>query len=602
MARIYQFDRFRLEIESRQLLMDGKPVPLAPKVFDTLVLLVEHHGRLVSKRELMAALWPDVAVEEVNLARNISDLRKALGESASLIQTAPKHGYRFVGEVRGDAPATPSPQSRKNAVWAAAAIFALIVPAGGWWLSRRDAPVRSIAVLPFRHLDAGSADDALEIGLADSLITRFSGISDLVVRPSSATWRFTGKDQDPIAIGRQLQVDAILEGNLQREDGLLRVSVRLLRVRDGRALWSGSSTERWDQAFRVQEAIAGQFATAMTLRLGRSRVPPGGTTASSEAYRAYVQGRMFWNRRTREGLTKAIDAFRQAVAADPSYALAHSGLADAHLMFAGYSLAPQDEHIPRARDAAAQALRLDPSLAAPHATLGLLAQNYSLDWEEAEREHRLAILLDPNYSTARHWYGELLSALGRFREAEAQLARAHELDPTSAIILADWSKMHLFAREWAKAVERAEAAVALDPGSFLAHYLLSATRLGQGRCREAEESNRRAVALGNGWFERVEAGWIDARCGRRGEAEKIASEMTDRAQTEYVSPMAFAMLYASLGDADRTFSWMEKSLDERVPGISALQQLFVFDPVRADPRFPAMVARLKLNGGSAGRP
>jgi tetratricopeptide (TPR) repeat protein len=257
------------------------------------------------------------------------------------------------------------------------------------------------------------------------------------VRPIGAVLRYRGGSMDPLIAGRALRVDAILKGSFQKRDGSIRISVRLLRTRDGKALYAGAFDQGMKELFRLEDSISTELAGALILKLA----PERRTVRDPVAYAAYLKGRLYWNQRTRESIHRAIDYFHEAIAADPNDALAYAGLADSYLLLPTYERIPHSVMMPLARAAAERAVQIDSGLAEAHTSLALLAENYDLDWAAAEREYITAIRLNPNYSTARHWYAEYMGTMKRLQESEVEFDRAHSLDPLSAAIPADEAKV-----------------------------------------------------------------------------------------------------------------------------------------------------------------
>ena len=452
--RIYEFGDFRLDAARRLLTgRDGRPVPLTPKPFETLLYLVEHGGTVLDKDELLRAVWPDTAVEENNLSQCISQLRRALGEKPGqhrYIVTVSGRGFRFVAPVSvstdGQASAgaaTPSPgpeaersedlatDARRTAgragglksnlrfVALASVLFVGLASAGLFlWRARTGtapasslessaAPppvpaassVKTVAVLPFKPLVQGAQDQALELGMADTLIAKLSNSREVVVRPISAVRRFGALEQDPQAAGRELNVEAVLDGHIQRRGERIRVTARLLNVGDGRQLWAGQFDEKMPDIFAVQDAISERVASALALTLTgeeRSRIKRR-DTGNVEAYQLCLRGRYFLSKRRPDALHRAVEHFRQAIALDPNYALAYAGLADAYgfLLNAEYGGMPPREMTPKAKEAALKAVALDDTLAEAHAVLGRIL-GFERDWHAAGRELQRAIELDPN--------------------------------------------------------------------------------------------------------------------------------------------------------------------------------------------------------------
>jgi DNA-binding winged helix-turn-helix (wHTH) protein/TolB-like protein len=422
--KYFRFDSFRLYPSELLLLRDGTPLPLAPKAFDILLVLVQNSGHLVKRDAFMDAVWPDSFVEETNITVNISFLRKTLGTAPTgqpYIETVPRRGYRFNGGVteceEADEPkldTAAATQSEADVGMTAAAtakapveqplettlpqapsqwgtsvarvLLLILIIVGGVlgmvyvWLHLRakastvSASERSIAILPFRPLETTAEDEYLGLGMTDALITRLSNLHKIIVRPLGAVRRYATAD-DPIAAGRQLAVQSVLEGSIQRSGDRTRVTVRLLRVGDGELLWGGEFDESFTDMFTVEDSISEKVANALTVSLSRDEqkqlLRP--FTENSEAYLLYMKGRFFWNKRTVDGVKRSIDYFQQAIQADPSYALAYAGLADSYTLAGsyGYSILPPKEAMPMAESAAAKALTIDDSLAEAYASSGI---------------------------------------------------------------------------------------------------------------------------------------------------------------------------------------------------------------------------------------
>ena len=627
-ARVWEFGRFRLDESERLLLRDHLPVPLTPKVFDTLVALVERGGHLVDKEELVERLWPDTFVETGTLTRNISDLRKALGEE-HYVETVPKRGYRFVVPVReagnevapdGGAtravpelasPASPdvaSPgaiprRTPRRAAWIAMTLAA--IGAVVFWSSRagRNSPpsvekIRTIAILPFKPLTT-EGNDYLGLGITDTLITRLSNVRQIIVRPTSAVQKYAAGNFDPIAVGREQRVDAVLEGSVQRVNDKVRVTVRLLGTRDGAPLWAYQCDQYCDDLFAVQDTISQQVATALLAKItGEERRLLGKRdTDDPVAYQLYLKGRHFWNRRNVEGLKKSIECFEQAIARDPNYARAYAGLSDSYLLLFGYGFQPADETIPRVKATARKALELDRTLAEAHLSLGAVAWNYDWDWKGAEREFRLAIKANPNYATAHHYLAEFLTHHARFDEGRAEIKRALELDPASLIINADAGLIAQLSGRFDDAIEQYRRTLKMDPSFRKARRLLAGSYAHEKRFKEAEaeiDQLRRSDDSPGQRDSLAAMGELYAISGRRAEALRVVAKLTRLASQGYVDPGALMWLYIHLGEKDRAFEWMEKALAARSTQLTAIRVNVGFDSIRADPRFRAILRRMNL--------
>ena len=424
---------FIVDVRRRLLLRreSGEAVALNAKAFDTLLYLAQHPGEVLDKDTLLAAVWPGVVVEENSLAQNISALRQSLGESHGenrYIATVPRRGYRFVAEVhpRSDLPAalvTPAPapagsspapaRSKPWTITAAVLVVALILGAVWFWRMDRQkvesaaspGALPALAVLPFKPLVLTEREESLELGMTDSLIARLSELDGHVVRPLSSVRRYAAPDQDPLAAARALDAHLVLDGFLQHSAGRLRVTTRLLDVKDGRQLWAGSFDENFTTIFEVQDTIARRVSEALRAPLSdrAARRWERGSTQNPAAYLAHANGKLAWSRLTGQSLNQAIVEFEKALALDPRYALAHVGIADSYATLGVFGvLAPHDAY-PRARRAAQQALEIEPDLAAAHATLGHVSVQHDLDWVSGMAEYDRAIALDAGYARTYHW-------------------------------------------------------------------------------------------------------------------------------------------------------------------------------------------------------
>ena len=621
-SQTFDFGPFRLDRAERTLWKGHERITLTPKAFDTLVVLVERNGRLVEKDELIKAVWPDSFVEEANLTNNIWTLRKALAvDGQSFIETVPKRGYRFTGDVRqasvvNDAVmerhtrATVVTEEQESVVesrWitrptvaVAACLFLLVavffVFARPWSSDGAPAVVaapRSIAVLPVKPIGNDPKEEYLSLGLADALITRLGNVNQLVVRPTSAIRRYEIPVVDPVTVGRQQNVDAVLDGSYQRSGDRIRLTVQLIRVSDGATIWSSQFDEKFDDILSVQDSISERIACDLVTRIcgdsaaqsiKQKRINP-------EAYELYLRGRYFWNKRSMDGFQKAADSFRQALDHEPTYAQAYAGLGDGYYFLSGYDRSGGETYS-RARVSLQKALELDSSLSEPHATLGLMSMNNEWDWPEAEREFQKAIELSPNYATAHHWYGEFLAYMGRFDEAIKEVTKARELDPLSVIINTDLAKVHLIARRYDEAIKLFQSALQLDPNFDEAHALLGITYSLSGRHPEAIAELNKVQQLHSspGYLSYLVC--VYGRAGDRQKAQEVYDEMRSLAKNSYVSPYWWTFVYEGLGDKEQTLQQLEKAFDERAHGCAVTLKVNpVYDNLRSDPRYQRLVER-----------
>ena len=626
----YEFDEFRVDAVRRVLLRRGEPVALTPKVFDTLLYLVGNGGRVLGKDELMKALWPDAFVEENNLTQSISSLRRALGEAKGenrYIVTVPGHGYRFAAEVTNvmsddggpsvekvvavpevDLVATTSStvvreSGRRRVVrpLLLLGLFAALLSVTGLYLWRRERPgpsparqVRSIAVLPFKPLVAEGRDEALELGMADTLVTRLSSVRQVSVSPLSAVRRYSGLDQNPLVAGRELGVDTVLDGTIQRWGERIRVAARLTNVSDGTTLWAGQFDERFADIFQVQDSISQRVAGELVPRLtGVEReLLAKRYTDDTEAYELYLKGRYFWSRRTREGDEQALEFFRQALTRDPDYVLAHAGLAEYYRALPISRDVPAREAMPRAKEEVEKALRLDEGLAEAHTSLGWIKFFYDWDWAGSEREHRRALEINPNLPAAHVGYGSLLSSLCRHDEALAEMEHAHRLDPLYNIGGALHGQSLYLARRYPEAIDHLRRELQVNPNFWIAHIQLGRSLAQVGRYDEALEAFRKARETGGTTQTLSLAGYTYAVSGRRGEAERVLREMSTLGEKSYVPPYNLALVHHGLGNTDEALRWLEKAYVDRDTHMIMLAADPKWDSLRADPRFADLIKRM----------
>jgi TolB-like protein/Flp pilus assembly protein TadD len=513
---------------------------------------------VVAKQELMERVWPDTFVEEANLSVNVSALRKALGEQGDgrpYIETVSRRGYRFVGNA----------QAVRTAL-------------------------RSLAVLPFRALEnGGGSDEALGVGMADVLITRLGSLAQIVVRPTSAVAKLAAAQADPLQAGRELQVDAVLEGRMQRAGDRVRATVQLLGVADGATLWADAFDTGVTHIFDVQDAIAERVARALTQRLStadRERLTRR-ETQSLDAHQAYLRGRYFWNKLTGPWLVKAREAFEEAIARDAGFALAHAGLADTCIMLGIYAVLPPHEAWPRARAAAERAIAADPSLAEPH--VGLAYARLFGEWAfaAAEREIGRALELNPTSAAVRQWHALYLGMTGDFEAALGEVRRAQELDPLSLTVSTNAGFQFYLAQQFESEVEQHKRTLELEPGFAPAHWALGLAYEQKGMYAEAIAEHLQAVELGGGnVMMKSNLGRAYALAGRKKEARAVLAELSD------VSAYRAATIHAALGDVDATFASLERALEERDHWMVWLRVDPMLERVRGDRRFGRLVAKV----------
>lgn len=645
----YEFGAFRLDPAEHILLRDDLAVSLRPKEFAVLLALVEHHGRLMTKDDLLQEVWPGQFVEEGNLNRHVSSLRRALGESSDApqyVETVPKVGYRFVAPVReirdlstdtvierhtiarivteeeeeeekangreviesASEPkallTTRAKNDRRRRLALAAWLLILIALTLAFayaWTTRESqqtktaASVTSLAVLPFKPIGAGDEDEYLGLGMADALITKLGNIQKINIRPTSAVRKYDAPNQDPISAGRELGVEAVIEGSVQRVGGRIRVTVQLVTVKDRTPVWAEKFDEQFTDIFAVQDRISEQVARALTLTLSSTEreLLTKHHTENSDAYQLYLKGRYFWNKRTIEALNKGIGYFSEAVQKDPSYALAYVGLADSYSLLSDYDGLPPKEAYPQAKKAAEKALALDDQLAEAHAALGLIKTSYDWDWPGAEREYRRAIELNPNYETAHQWYAEYLSGMGRHQEAITEIRRAKQINPVSLIINAVEVSVLYIAREYDQAISQGQKALEMDPHFAEVYGYLRRCYDQKGMYKEAIAARQMRRKLAG--FDAEETATLReaaAAASSRVYWQKRLEQELEESKRELSTAFDMAEIYAQLDEKDQAFASLERAYEERSVMMMYLKVLPNLDPLRTDPRYADLLQRV----------
>jgi len=576
---IYEFDEFRVDPGRRLLLgRDGRPLPLTPKTFDTLIYLVQHTDVVLGKETLMRAIWADTAVEENNLNQCISVLRRVLGEKRAehrYIVTVPGRGYRFVARVN----------KRKPPVVASSAD-----------------PIASIAVLPFQPLARNNRDESLEMGMADTLITRLSGIRDLVVRPLSSVRKYADSKSDALAAGRELEVESVLEGSLQRQANRVRVTVRLLNVSNGASLWAGTFDEEMTDIFALQDAISEQVAQALSVELSkedRTRLVKH-HTQSTKAYQFYLKGRYYWWKNSPEEYKKSRDYFHRAVEEDPSYALGYCGLNSFYGFGAAWGIVPPDEGWPKAEWAVTKALELDDQLAEAHLDLAALKMVYYLDWVGTEREAKRAIELSPGFDEIHYMYSFFLVVMCRFREAVTEGKRALVCNPFSLRISQHLAYALYCQRSYDEAIQQYRKALELDPNDASVCEALGNAHERNGEYVKAVEQWTKAMLLSNDkelvpTLRAAKTKDAADRAVRAVAAKRLDRLLHNRKRGEYVPAIKLAHEHLRAGHQEEALKWLTLACEERnVYSLMIASDPF-YDPLRADQRFAKLLRRMKLD-------
>jgi DNA-binding winged helix-turn-helix (wHTH) protein/tetratricopeptide (TPR) repeat protein len=569
-AATYQFGPFRLSVIDRQLFRGETPIPLTPKVFETLVVLVEEAGRLVQKDEFFSRIWPDTVVEEVGLAHNISQLRRVLGDGRDdprFIQTVPKRGYRFV------APTT-------------------IVPT-----APQELPTRVVVgVLPFDNLTGDAEREYLADGLMEELIVSVGQIDSarIAVLGRTSMMKQKGRTGSIADIGRQLNATHLIEGSIRIERGRIRVTAKLLRVDDQVAAWSSSFDVEPASVLVFQRELSVVIADQIRIRLTAERLDALARrqTRDADAYDLYLRGRYFWNQLTPATNARAIEYFERAIAVDPDYALAWAGIGYAVLGGSMNSDIAPAVLLSRARDAAARAVQADSALADAHAAVGYVRFLLEWDWPGAEAALRRAVTLDASCAVGVRMLGHLLSQTARHAEARAVMSRLREIDPLYAMNHAMSAQVAFQARDYAEALAHARRAVVIDPEFWIGYMELGQAYERLDKVDLALDALITAGRLSGGNSKAVSLrAYVLARTGRTDQARGLLETLESVAKARYVPPAAFALVHAGFGNRDGVFEWLDKAVAVRDVHLIFLPVDSKWDAYRGDSRFNSVLAR-----------
>lgn len=611
--RLYEFGPFQLDPTERRLLQDGKPVPLTPKAFQTLLVLVQNQSRVVEKEDLLKKVWPDTYVEEATLAQNVFTLRKQLGNDRSeavYIETVPKRGYRFVAPVKliepesGKMIAAPSASFERQSWFArrsiliAAGVLACVLVGIGIYAGRRISahPRRSmLAVLPVQNLTGRDERNSLSDGLTEEIIAQM-GVMDpehlgVIARTSSMAYKDSHKTVDQI--GRELNVDFVLEASLRDAEPRTRVTAQLIDARSQARIWAEDFDVSSADVLGVEDEIGRAVASEIHLELQpRARQRLARVHAENpEARRMYVEGRYYWNLRTREGLDKALTLFKNAAEKDPTNARVFAGLADTYNIQMFYGFSPGAGSLLKAKAAAQRAIELDDTLAEGHAALAYTEFMWLWQWAEAEKEFRRAIAPNHNYATAHHWFAMYLSAMGRHGEALEQINQARVLDPVSLPVRAAAGLTQYYARNYDLAIAECRTALAINSEFAPAHTVLGHAYVGKKMFAEAEAEYQKVIALTNGAVPLylADLGYLYGVWGKPNDARKILEALRDsRRQLPFVPFTQEARVFAGLNQKDEVVDYQEKAQQQNDAGLIWLGVDPRWDGVRSDPKLKSL--------------
>lgn len=630
---LYEFEGFRLDTKSHRLSLveTDETVALTPKVAELLIYLVRNPGRILLKDELIEAVWENAFVEESNLSQSIFVLRKALGEdnkSPRFIRTAPNRGYEFIAivtqadvdndildddilsgnfnlndsDTKYTATDPKSTYRGRKWMWIALPLLMMIGLGAIWFYPAAKPPeigeIKTIAILPFEDLSEGQTEKYLGISLADSLEKRFGNLKQITVRPTSSTLKYIGSNKDAQKIGRELKVDAVLDGRIQHIGDRVRVNVQLTRTADNATVWTQNFDDLFTNFFAVQDSISRRVVESLALRIDdndRRRFDRRGTE-SAEAYQEYLLGRFFWNKRTGENLQKAIGHFESSINKDPNFALAYVGLSDCYQLLAIYGVSAPDNNFPKARAAAEKALSIDDQLAEAHASLAYTQAFYDWNWTVAEASFKRSIELNPHYATAHHWYGEYLAVFKRFDEARAEYVRAREIDPVSPIILSAMAGLYDMQQDYDNSIDQSKRLLDVDPNFGWAHFWMGMGYEAKKMDAEASESLAKAmIEFGEPSECAAEVSEAFRKGGLRSWWQKRLEQIETRPHLKNFSPYFKALVQIRLGDKERTLASLEQSFQQHDYNLAFIRTENLLEPVMNDPRYQDVIKRMGLD-------
>ena len=619
----YQFGQFELDLRSYELKREGRPLRLEKIPMELLIFLVEHHGELITREQIIERLWGKQVFLDTEQGINtaIRKVRQVLQddpEEPQFLETVVGKGYRFVGNVvvkespqsRGDLPLPPGSgiaPSRARRIWLLGTATALLVSGVVLWavwyrIGRAAKPrittsFRSIAVLPLENLSGDPSQEYFADGITDALITQLAKLHGLRVISRTSIMQYKTVRRSLPDIARDLSVDAVVEGSVSRSGNRVRVTAQLVDARVDRHIWAEEYDRDLRDVLSLQSEIAHDIAEQVRANISSEEplLMARVGTIEPAAYESYLRGRSFWNQRTSAGLKQAIAHFQHAIELDPGYAEAYSGLADTYTAL-GYTSywAPRDS-FPKAKELANRALQIDSSLAEARASLAYVKLYYDWDWKGGEEEFQKAIAVNPNYATAHHWYSVLLTARGHHEEASIEIHRAHDLDPLSVPVNTDIGFELYYARRYDEAITQLRSVLQASPKFPLAHLWLGRAYEQKGMYPEAiTEFEQAGTALKDWPVIIAAAGHAYGRWGHKSEATVALHRMNELTKEEYVTPYGVALIFAGLNDKEQAMKWLQNAYEDRSHWLVWLNLDPRFDNVRSDPRFQELLQRMKF--------
>ena len=613
-----RFGEFDLDLRTRELWADGRKLILQEQSFQILAALLERPGHLVTRDELRRRLWSsDTYVDfERSLNKAVNRLREVLKDSADqprFIETLPRQGYRLIAPAKSltegsehklSEPAQlPKVLTDRASRWKFAAkilagivtvvLIAFLVWKIGW--KHRSSTIHTIAVLPLENLSGDPGQDYFADGMTDALITDLGQINALRVISRTSITQYKGVHKPLSQIAHQLNADAIVEGTVQRSGERVRITAQLIHAESDTHLWAHAYEGNLSDILTLQNHVAADIANQIRIELtpGERAVLKSTVIVKPTAYEAYFKGRYYWDSRSTNGITNAIDYFEEAIRDDPNFALPYAGLAQVYAALPSYLAVPPRQCYGKAKIAATKALELDDTLADAHTALGGVALTNDYDWSTSEREFQRAIYLNPGYADAHHWHAINLMFMSRWEEAIAEIEHARQLDPMSIIINANIGFVYYHAQRFDEAIAAEHKALELDSNNSVAYEYMGMAYLGKKMYREATTNLHKAVDLSGGNSESAAVlSFAYAVDGNLAEARRILVSLEGRSRHEYVPSFNLAIAYAGLGEKTRALAYLQKAYDERCDLVPSLKVNPLFESLNSDPRFQKLLQRI----------
>lgn len=602
---------------------NGNERHLEPKVMDILLVLAEHANEVVTRDKLLDAVWQEQQVSDERLTHVIAELRRTFQDGrghSGFITTVPKRGYRLVGQIRplepgenastASGPDNAAQQRPVTRIWAAwgvggvvIALLAVLVVMNAVGLRDRltpgdaELPITAIAVLPLKNLTGDPEEEYFADGMTEALITELSKIGALQVISRQSVMRFKGTGVPMPEIGRQLNVDAVVEGSVMHVGKTVRISVQLIAAATDRHLWAESYDRDFEDVLSVHSEVARSIAGEIHIAVTPQETArlTGDRKVHPDAYRHYLWGRYHLYRWEPQEQEKAIRNFEQAIALDPQYAAAYAGLADCYGTINFFGFRPPRDYVDKWRDTVALALELDDSLANAYEAAAVISYYYDWDWIEAETAFRRAISLNENYADAYQLYTWYLLAMGRFEDAQTRIDQAIELDPLAINALLTASDVLYVSRQFERAVTKLQEVLVLDEENPVTLARLGASFVQLGRLKEAIANLERAVSKSDGNTEHLwMLGYAYAVAGREAEARDVLDRLDELAEKQHVQAYGFAVILVGLKEYDEALGRLQQAYRDHNPRMVYLQVTPQLDPLRHDPRFQHLVGRMNF--------